>query len=366
MAERESTVTPELLARPRFLGAGYGSMLKKDFLRNRSIYLMAVPVVAFFLVFYYIPMFGLVISFKRFTPALGIFGSPWVGFKYFEDFFQSYFAVRIIRNTILLSVLSLIWGFPAPIILALLINEVRSTTFKRSVQSLTYLPHFISLVVVCGLLLEFSQNSGLFNDLRGWFGGEPISFFQDPRYFRSFYIGSDMWQEIGWGSIIYLAALAAIDPQLYEAATIDGAGRFRQLRHITLPSIAPDHCGPADPADGQPHDRGPRENHPAVQLVDLRDRRRDLHVRVPQGTTRLQLELRHRRGAVQLAHQSGAGGNGKLDQPPRQRNESLVGGGWPCTSDPPPARCSTPATPCSWPCCAAPCCIRSTTCSWRR
>ena len=239
MAERESTVTPELLARPRFLGAGYGRMLKKDFLRNRSIYLMAVPVVAFFLVFYYVPMFGLVISFKRFTPALGIFGSPWVGFKYFEGFFQSYFAVRIIRNTILLSVLSLIWGFPAPIILALLINEVRSTPFKRSVQSLTYLPHFISLVVVCGLLLEFSQNSGLFNDLRGWFGGEPISFFQDPRYFRSFYIGSDIWQEIGWGSIIYLAALSAIDPQLYEAATIDGAGRFRQLRHITLPSIAP-------------------------------------------------------------------------------------------------------------------------------
>ena len=239
MAERESTVAPEVVHRPKFLGAGYGSMLRKDFVRNRTVYLMAVPVVAFFLVFYYVPMFGLVISFKRFTPALGILGSPWVGLKYFEDFFQSYFAVRIIRNTILLSVLSLIWGFPAPIILALLINEVRSTPFKRSVQSLTYLPHFISLVVVCGLLLEFSQSSGLFNDVRGWFGGEPISFFQDPRFFRSFYIGSDIWQEIGWGSIIYLAALSAIDPQLYEAATIDGAGRFRQLRHITLPSIAP-------------------------------------------------------------------------------------------------------------------------------
>ena len=239
MAERDSRVTTQLLTRPRFLGPGYLGMLRKDFARNRTIYLMAVPVVAFFLVFYYIPMFGLVISFKRFTPALGVFGSPWVGFKYFEDFFQSYFAVRIIRNTILLSVLSLIWGFPAPIILALLINEVRSTPFKRSVQSLTYLPHFISLVVVCGLLLEFSQSSGLFNDVRGWFGGEPISFFQDPRFFRSFYIGSDIWQEIGWGSIIYLAALSAIDPQLYEAATIDGAGRFRQLRHITLPSIAP-------------------------------------------------------------------------------------------------------------------------------
>ena len=239
MAERKPRVNPDALSRPRLLGAGYGAMLRRDFVRNRTVYLMAVPVVAFFLIFYYVPMFGLVISFKRFTPALGIFDSPWVGLKYFEDFFQSYFAFRIIRNTILLSVLSLIWGFPAPIVLALLINEVRSTRFKRSVQSLTYLPHFISLVVVCGLLLEFAQSSGLFNDLRGWFGGEPVSFFQDPRYFRSFYIGSDIWQEIGWGSIIYLAALSVIDPQLYEAATIDGAGRLRQLRHVTLPSIAP-------------------------------------------------------------------------------------------------------------------------------
>ena len=238
MAQRERAVTPELAHRPKFLGAGYGSMLRKDFLRNRSVYLMAAPVVAFFLIFYYAPMFGLVISFKRYTPALGIFGSPWVGLKYFEDFFQSYFAFRIIRNTILLSVLSLLWGFPAPIILALLVNEVRKTPFKRAVQSLTYLPHFISLVVVCGLLLEFSQNSGLFNDLRGLFGADPIPFFQDPRYFRGFYVSSGIWQEIGWGSIIYLAALSAIDPQLYEAATIDGANRFRQLRHVTLPSIA--------------------------------------------------------------------------------------------------------------------------------
>ncbi|MCY4377910.1 MAG: ABC transporter permease subunit [Spirochaetaceae bacterium] len=239
MAERERTATPELAARPRFLGAGYGRMLRSDFVRNRTVYLMAAPVVAFFLVFYYAPMFGLVISFKRFTPALGVFGSPWVGLKYFQDFFESYFAVRIIRNTILISVLSLVWGFPAPIILALLVNEVRTASFKRAVQSLTYLPHFISLVVVCGLLLEFAQSGGLFNDLRGLFGADPIPFFQDPRYFRGFYVASGIWQEIGWGSIIYLAALSAIDPQLYEAATIDGANRFRQLRHITLPSIAP-------------------------------------------------------------------------------------------------------------------------------
>ena len=239
MAERVRAVTPELLSRPRFLGAGYGRMLRRDYVRNRTVYLMAVPVVAFFLIFYYVPMFGLVIAFKRFTPALGVFGSPWVGFKYVQDFFESYFAVRIIRNTILISVLSLVWGFPASIILALLINEVRKTTFKRVVQSLTYIPHFISLVVVAGLLLEFSQSRGLFNDIRGWFGAESISFFQDPRYFRGFYVGSGIWQEIGWGTIIYLAALSAIDPQLYEAATIDGANRVRQLLHVTLPSIAP-------------------------------------------------------------------------------------------------------------------------------
>jgi len=225
--------------RPKAFRAGYGTMLRKDFIRNRYVYLMALPVVAFFVIFHYVPMFGLVISFKRFSPALGIAGSPWVGFKYFVDFFESYYVGRLIRNTILLSVYNLVWGFPAPIILALFINELRSTGYKRVVQSLTYIPHFISLVVVAGLLLEFAQGNGLFNDIRGWFGGERIYFFQDPRYFRTFYIGSGVWQEVGWGTIIYLAALSAIDPQLYEAATIDGAGRLSKLRHITIPSIIP-------------------------------------------------------------------------------------------------------------------------------
>ena len=239
MAKTGTAQTVDLAAPPKLLRAGYGQMLKKDFSRNRYIYLMALPVVAFFIIFHYVPMYGLVISFKRFTPALGITGSPWVGFKYFQDFFESYYFWRLIRNTILLSVYSLVWGFPAPIILALLIHEVRSVAFKRIVQSLTYVPHFISLVVVAGLLLQFSQLSGLFNDIISWFGIERISFFQDPRYFRSFYIGSDIWQQVGWGTIIYLAALSAIDPQLYEAATIDGAGRWKKLRHVTVPSIIP-------------------------------------------------------------------------------------------------------------------------------
>jgi len=214
-------------------------MLWKDFLQNRYVYLMAVPVVAFYVLFYYVPMYGLVISFKRYTPALGILGSPWVGLKYFSDFFQSYYCMRLIRNTILISVYGLVFGFPAPILLALLINEVRNRHFKRLSQSLTYVPHFISLVVVCGLLLEFSQIRGLFNDIVTWFGGRRVPFFQDPGYFRAFYIGSDIWQEMGWGSIVYLASLSAIDPQLYEAASIDGAGRWKRLTRITLPSLLP-------------------------------------------------------------------------------------------------------------------------------
>jgi len=239
MADKNAATAEQWVIQPKLFRAGYGQMLKKDFSRNRYVYLMALPVVAFFILFHYVPMYGLIISFKRFTPALGINGSPWVGLKYFQDFFESYYFFRLIRNTILLSVFSLVWGFPAPVILALLIHEVRSVAFKRLVQSLTYVPHFISLVVVAGLLLQFSQMRGLFNDVLSWFGIDRISFFQDPAYFRPFYIGSGIWQEVGWGTIIYLAALSAIDPQLYEAATIDGAGRWKKLIHVTVPSIFP-------------------------------------------------------------------------------------------------------------------------------
>jgi putative aldouronate transport system permease protein len=224
---------------PKPWQTGYGSMLKRDFLKYRYIYLMAVPVVAFYILFHYMPMYGVIISFKRFVPARGIMGSEWVGLKHFQDFFQSYYFGRLIRNTVLISVYSLVFGFPAPIALALLLNEVKHTGFKRIVQSLTYIPHFISIVVVCGLLLQFSQLAGLFNDILAWFGAPRVSLFQAPQYFRGLYIGSGIWQEVGWGTIIYLAALSAIDPQLYEAATIDGSGRIRKLLHITLPSIVP-------------------------------------------------------------------------------------------------------------------------------
>ena len=237
--ETVNAVRSNLYSQPKIGQAGYGLMLKKDFQRNRYIYLMALPVALFYILFHFAPMYGIIISFKRFVPAKGIIGSDWVGLTHFATFFNSYYFTRILKNTLLISVYSLILGFPAPILLALLINEVRNTSFKRVVQSLTYIPHFISLVVVCGLILEFSSRSGLFNQVTGLFGAEPVTFFQDPKYFRSFYIGSSIWQEVGWGTIIYLAALSSIDPQLYEAATMDGAGRIRKLIHITVPCIIP-------------------------------------------------------------------------------------------------------------------------------
>jgi putative aldouronate transport system permease protein len=227
------------LARPKFLRAGYGTMLKKDFSRNRYIYLMALPVMVFFVLFHYMPMYGAIIAFKRFVPSKGVLGSTWVGLKHFETFFRSYYFWRLLRNTVFLSVNTLLWGFPAPIILALLLNEVRKTSFKRAVQSLTYIPHFISLVIVCGLVLEFGQLKGLFNDLIAFFGGERSSMMLRPELFRPIYVTSGIWQEVGWGTIIYLASLSSIDPQLYEAATIDGAGRFSKLLRITVPSIIP-------------------------------------------------------------------------------------------------------------------------------
>lgn len=229
----------KLQSRPKLGQSGYGTMLLKDFSRNKYIYLMAVPVILFYLLFHYIPMYGVIISFKRFVPARGILGSDWVGLKHFQDFFNSYYFFRLLRNTVLISFYGLLWGFPAPIFLALLINEVRSVGYKRIVQSLTYIPHFISVVVVSGLLLEFGSMSGLFNQISGIFGAEPVPFFQNANYFRPIYISSGIWQEVGWGTIIYLSALSAIDPQLYEAATIDGSGRWGKLIHITIPSIIP-------------------------------------------------------------------------------------------------------------------------------
>lgn len=184
-------------------------------------------------------MYGVVIAFKDFKAGLGILRSPWAGLKYFRQFFNSYYAWRLIRNTLLLNVYELIFSFPAPIVLALLLNELRSDKYKRFVQTVSYLPHFISVVVVVGFIRDFFSQNGLVNNMLYNIGIEPISFLVDPGWFRPLYVGSGIWQGVGWGSIIYLAAISAIDLQLYEAAIIDGAGRFRKIASITLPSIAP-------------------------------------------------------------------------------------------------------------------------------
>ena len=213
--------------------------VKKDWIRNRSLYLMIIPVLIFFILFHYKPMYGAIIAFKDYTPALGIAESPWVGWQNFTRFFSSVYFKRLICNTILLSFYSLLFGFPAPIILALLLNEVKNKKFKGLTQTVTYLPHFISMIVVTGMLVDFSMTSGLFNDIIELFGGERSPLLQNPDLYRTIYVASGIWQEIGWGSIIYLSALSGVDSQLYEAAQIDGAGKWKQLIHVTLPGIAP-------------------------------------------------------------------------------------------------------------------------------
>ena len=213
--------------------------VKRDWVRNRSLYLLAIPVLLFYLLFHYKPMYGAIIAFKNYTPALGVEGSPWAGFTHFIRFFNSVYFVRLIKNTLLLSIYNLIFGFPAPIILALLLNEVRSKKFKSLTQTITYLPHFISLIVVTGMLKDFSLTIGLFNDIIELFGGTRTPLLQNPELYRPIYVASSIWQEVGWGSIIYLSALAGVDSQLYEAAQIDGAGKWKQLIHVTLPAIAP-------------------------------------------------------------------------------------------------------------------------------
>lgn len=218
---------------------GFWSDLRKDIVKYRYLYLMALPVLAYYLLFHYVPMYGATIAFKDFIPTKGILGSEWIGFTHFIDFFKSYYFGRILRNTILINVYQLIFAFPAPIILALLLNELQGKYFKRLVQTATYLPHFISLIVICGIVLDFTGRYGVINDIIELFGGERNNLLLNEKNFRSIYIISEIWQHLGWNTIIYLAALTAINPELYEAASIDGAGRFRKAIAITIPGIMP-------------------------------------------------------------------------------------------------------------------------------
>ncbi|MFD2117704.1 ABC transporter permease [Paenibacillus yanchengensis] len=201
--------------------------------------MMLIPVIVYYIVFMYFPMYGLQIAFKDFSAGTGMLGSPWVGFKHFESFFNSYYFWRLLRNTLLLSLYELLFVFPASILLALLLNEVRSSKFKRTVQTITYMPHFISIVVIAGMLVDFLSRDGLINDVVAWFGLERTAFLGEQSWFRTIYISSNIWQGVGWGSIIYLSAMSSIDPSLYEAARVDGAGRLRQAFNVTLPGIMP-------------------------------------------------------------------------------------------------------------------------------
>jgi len=204
-----------------------------------QLYLFLIPTLLYILIFKYIPMYGIVIAFKDYSPALGFLKSSFVGFKHFERFFTSYKFSRLIVNTIGLSVFQMLICFPAPIILALLINQIRRTKFKRAVQTILYAPHFISVVVLVGMMHVFlSPSTGIVNHFIELFGGKSIFFFGEPGWFKPLYVISSLWQSTGWLSIIYLAALSGIDPCLYEAATIDGASKWQKLKHIDIPGIS--------------------------------------------------------------------------------------------------------------------------------
>ena len=207
--------------------------------KNKYLYaLIALPVV-YYLVFHYAPMYGIIVSFKDYNIVKGIMGSPWAGFKWYEKFLTDPYFWKVVRNTFLLSLENIIWGFPFPIIIALLLNEVRNRKFKKAIQSVTYLPHFISTVVVCGMLVSILSSDGLVNNLIRALGGETKQFLMYPEYFRTIYVVSEIWQKAGWTSIIYLAALTGIDASILDAATIDGANRMQRIRHVTLPAITP-------------------------------------------------------------------------------------------------------------------------------
>lgn len=208
--------------------------------KHPYLYLMALPVAAWYIIFQYLPMYGIIIAFQDFVPSRGIFNSRWVGFKHFESFFTDPYFFRVVRNTLAINILMLIFSFPFPILFALLLNEVRSSRLRKVTQTVTYMPHFVSAMVICGLMLDFGKSNGLLTSiLHSLFGVEKVNLFSKASYFRPLYVGMHIWQEFGWDSIIYFAALSGIDPTLYEAAMVDGAGRFRRIISITLPSIAP-------------------------------------------------------------------------------------------------------------------------------
>lgn len=218
----------------------HSTSLLSELIRKKYLLLMFLPCLLYYLLFKYVPLFGIVVSFKQYNPFIGIMDSPWVGFKYYTMFFQNPDFLKLLRNTFLLGLYKLIFGFPAPVVLALLLNELKQMAFKRFVQTVSYLPHFISNVVVVSMVVMFvSPTGGLINKLIEALGFDALNFMVMPDMFRSVYVASELWQHTGWETILYLAALTSINPMLYEAADIDGASRLRKLWHVTLPGIAP-------------------------------------------------------------------------------------------------------------------------------
>lgn len=210
------------------------------FKREWQIYAMLLPTIIWFLVFLYKPMYGLQIAFKDYSIFRGVAGSPWIGWEHFETLFSNDQFIRAVRNTITISFYNLLFGFPAPIILALMFNEVMHATYKRTAQTIVYLPHFISSVIIAGIVITaFSPTAGIINTFVSWLGFDPIYFLTQPQWFRPIFVVTGIWQEAGFGSIVFLAAIAGVNPSLYESAVVDGANRWQMMWKITIPSILP-------------------------------------------------------------------------------------------------------------------------------
>jgi len=213
--------------------------IKLELQRNKYLYILAIPVILYYVLFCYLPMFGLAIAFEDFSIAKGVFGSEWIGLKHFKDFFSGIYFTRTLKNTLIISFELIAFGFPIPIIFALLLNELNNKKLKKVAQTATYLPHFISMVVFCGIVSNFFGTDGLIVKLIEFFGGENRNYLADDKWFRSIFVFTDIWKGFGWQSIVYLAALVSVDTQLYEAATIDGANRFQKILHVSIPGILP-------------------------------------------------------------------------------------------------------------------------------
>jgi len=218
----------------------YFVRLARDIKVNLPVYVIALLCLSWYGIFCYGPIGGIITAFKNYKPVLGIWGSEWVGLRYFTQFFSSYYFTRLVRNTLLINIYDILFGFPMPILLALLLNELNNTSYKRIVQTVTYLPHFISQVIICGLLVNFLTSDGVITQVITQFtGSNPGNLLADPGNFRFIFVSSGIWQNVGYSSIIYLAALGAVDPQLLDAAAIDGCNRFGRVWHVTLPAIVP-------------------------------------------------------------------------------------------------------------------------------